>query len=105
MQVPAPAQGVDMTKFEEMSSYVNDASRNAVCGEMASIIGVKDSDTKDKLAFETIEIALSKAEKSGLIAVKCRISANFVNFGIWVKIFESVTMIGSFIFQKKTPTF
>ena len=52
-----------MTKFEEMSSYVSDASRHAVCGEMASAIGVKDSVTKDKLAFETIEIALSKARE------------------------------------------
>jgi hypothetical protein len=46
-----------------MSSYVSDASRHAVCGEMASAIGVKDSVTKDKLAFETIEIALSKARE------------------------------------------
>ena len=52
-----------MTKFEEMSSYVSDTSRHAVCGEMASAIGVKDSVTKDKLAFETIEIALSKARE------------------------------------------
>lgn len=55
-----------MTKFDEMSSYVSDASRHAVCGKMASVIGVKDSDTKDKLAFGSIEIALSKAKEVGV---------------------------------------
>lgn len=80
MQVPAPAQGVDMTKFEEMSSYVNDASRNAVCGEMASIIGVKDSDTKDKLAFETIEIALSKAREVGVDSSQVPYLCQFCQF-------------------------
>lgn len=66
MKVLAPTKGVGMAKFEEMSSYVSDASRYAVCGEMASVIGVKDSDTKDKLAFESIEIALSKAREVGV---------------------------------------
>lgn len=55
-----------MTKFDEMSSYLSDASRHAVCGEMASVISVKESDTKDKLAFESIEIALSKAREVGV---------------------------------------
>ena len=56
-----------MTKYEEMSSYVRDATRYAVCGEMASVIGVTDSDTKDKLAFENIESAIAKAREVGVL--------------------------------------
>lgn len=55
-----------MSRFEEMSSYITDPGRYAVCGEMASIIGNGNSDTKDKLAFESKELALSKAKNVGV---------------------------------------
>ncbi len=69
-----------MTKFEEMSSYVADVSRYSVCGEMASSIGADDNRNKDKLAFESIEIALSKAREMAVEAVQVPYLCQFCQF-------------------------
>ncbi len=69
-----------MSKFEEMSSYVSDKSRFSVCGEMAFTIGVADSDTKDKLAFESREMALSKAKEVGVLDLQVPYLCQFCQF-------------------------
>jgi len=69
-----------MSKYEEMSSYVSDKSRFAVCGEMAFKIGVADSDTKDKLAFESKEMALSKAKEVGVLDQQVPYLCQFCQF-------------------------
>jgi len=69
-----------MSKFEEMSSYVRDKSRFAVCGEMSIKIAEADTDTKDKLAFESVEMALSKAKEVGVLDQQVPYLCQFCQF-------------------------
>lgn len=48
-----------MSKAEQIKSYVNDISRNAVCGEMIHKFANGPNETKNKLCFESRNQALT----------------------------------------------